>query len=205
MRLLQNIREGMHVRVDYIQSGGSRNQLNSVEPVGPDAEAGVSPTAANRPASHARPARGAAGRRSGPEAGGTRTHNARAAGREALLHQQRRLAAAALVIASPATSLRSSSGIGSSRSPVSLAAGARRKVACSIGWPGHPTKVGSTPLSPGYTVPRNSVEVLGGRIQPQQVLINLTVNASMPWTPVSQQHGHGAVDPRGAQRDSSGR
>jgi len=46
-RLLQNIQEGMHVRVDYIQSGGSRNELNSVEPVGPDAEAGVSPTAAN--------------------------------------------------------------------------------------------------------------------------------------------------------------
>ncbi len=44
-RMLRNIREGMRVRVDFIRSGGSRNELNSVEPVGADAQAGVSPTA----------------------------------------------------------------------------------------------------------------------------------------------------------------
>jgi len=43
-RILQNIREGMQVRVDFTHSG-DRNELNSVEPVGADAQLGVSPTA----------------------------------------------------------------------------------------------------------------------------------------------------------------
>jgi hypothetical protein len=43
-RMLQNIREGMQVRVDFTHSV-DRNELNSVEPVGADAQLGVSPTA----------------------------------------------------------------------------------------------------------------------------------------------------------------
>ena len=43
-RMLRNLREGMQVRVDFTHSGG-RNELNSVEPVGADAQLGVSPTA----------------------------------------------------------------------------------------------------------------------------------------------------------------
>ena len=42
-RIFQNIREGMQVRVDFTHSG-DRNELNSVEPVGADAQLGVSPT-----------------------------------------------------------------------------------------------------------------------------------------------------------------
>ena len=45
-RMLQNIREGMQVQVDFIH-GGERNELNSIAPVAADAQAGadVSPTA----------------------------------------------------------------------------------------------------------------------------------------------------------------
>ena len=42
-RIFRNIREGMQVRVDFTHSG-ERNELNSVEPVGADAQPGVSPT-----------------------------------------------------------------------------------------------------------------------------------------------------------------
>ena len=45
-RMLQNIKEGMRVQVDFIH-GGERNELNSIAPVAADAQAGadVSPTA----------------------------------------------------------------------------------------------------------------------------------------------------------------
>jgi len=43
-RMLKDIEEGMRVRVDFVH-GGDRNELNSIEPVGPDAQVGVSPTA----------------------------------------------------------------------------------------------------------------------------------------------------------------
>jgi len=44
--MLQNVKEGMRVQVDFIH-GGERNELNSIAPVAADAQAGadVSPTA----------------------------------------------------------------------------------------------------------------------------------------------------------------
>src|SRR5712664_3981441 len=43
-RILRNIREGMRVQVDFIH-GGDKNELNSLAPVGSDAQVDVSPTA----------------------------------------------------------------------------------------------------------------------------------------------------------------
>ena len=43
-RMLQNIQEGMRVLVDFVHEG-DRNELNSIAPVGTDAQVGVSPTA----------------------------------------------------------------------------------------------------------------------------------------------------------------
>ncbi len=43
-RMLQNIQEGMQVRVDFTHSG-DQNDLNSIAPVGADTQAGVNPTA----------------------------------------------------------------------------------------------------------------------------------------------------------------
>ena len=43
-RMLQNIREGMRVRVDFVHSDGNANELNSIEPVGADTQVGVTPT-----------------------------------------------------------------------------------------------------------------------------------------------------------------
>jgi hypothetical protein len=41
-RMLQNIREGMLVQVDFAH-GGSTNELNSIEPVGADTQVDVTP------------------------------------------------------------------------------------------------------------------------------------------------------------------
>ena len=43
-RMLQNIREGMRVVVDYAHGDG-RNELNSIEPVGAGTQVDVNPTA----------------------------------------------------------------------------------------------------------------------------------------------------------------
>ena len=43
-RMLQNIKEGMQVTVDFTNDG-ERNEINSIAPVGTDGQAGVSPTA----------------------------------------------------------------------------------------------------------------------------------------------------------------
>ena len=43
-RMLQNIHEGMRVLVDFVHSEGNTNELNSIEPVGPDTQVDVTPT-----------------------------------------------------------------------------------------------------------------------------------------------------------------
>jgi hypothetical protein len=42
-RMLQNIREGMRVLVDFVHSGDT-NELNSIAPVGADTQVDVTPT-----------------------------------------------------------------------------------------------------------------------------------------------------------------
>ena len=44
-RMLQNIHEGMQVLVDFVHSLDNRNELNSIQPVSPDTQVGVTPTA----------------------------------------------------------------------------------------------------------------------------------------------------------------
>lgn len=44
-RILQNIKEGMRVQVDFTNDGASRNEINSIAPVGADSQqVDVSPT-----------------------------------------------------------------------------------------------------------------------------------------------------------------
>ena len=44
-RMLQNIKEGMRVQVDFTNDGGLRNEINSIAPVAADSQVDVSPTA----------------------------------------------------------------------------------------------------------------------------------------------------------------
>jgi hypothetical protein len=46
-RMLQNIQEGMRVLVDFVHAGDNTNELNSIAPVGADAQADVSSTASD--------------------------------------------------------------------------------------------------------------------------------------------------------------